>query len=58
MERRARRRGSNSRDESYPQRITYLIGPTGMIEQVFTQVEPATHPGEILESLILRRQGE
>ena len=32
-------------------RATYLIDETGKIESVWTKVQPAEHPAEILESL-------
>lgn len=33
------------------QRISYLINPEGKIDQVYTNVNPATHSGEILNDL-------
>ena len=38
--------------EVYPQRISYLIDPEGVIVRGFPEVEPATHPGEILRTLV------
>jgi peroxiredoxin len=38
-------------DAEYARRITYLIGPDGVIEGCWPKVAPATHPAEVLATL-------
>lgn len=33
------------------QRISYLIGPNGKIVEVYGEVNPERHPGQVLEDL-------
>ncbi len=33
------------------QRSTFIIDPNGRVSQIFSQVTPATHAGELLEAL-------
>ena len=35
----------------YPAKISYLIDPEGHIEQIYPQVEPNTHPDQMLKDL-------
>ena len=35
----------------YPSRITAVVGPDGILEQLITDVKAATHPATLLESL-------
>ena len=35
----------------YPARITFVVGPTGLIEQAHGKVDAKNHPQSILESL-------
>ncbi len=41
----------DTRDAAYARRVTYVIGPDGLIEQAHPKVTPRSHPGEILDSL-------
>ena len=36
---------------AYPKRITAVIGPDGILEQLITKVDVKTHAGSVLESL-------
>lgn len=36
---------------AYPKRSTFLISPEGMIEKIYTTVDPETHADEIIEDL-------
>ena len=38
-------------DQGYADRITYVIGPDGMILQAFSKVTVQTHAGDVLASL-------
>ena len=40
-----------SLEERHPRRITCLIDPEGVIERFFVEIDPATHPGEVLQAL-------
>ena len=35
----------------FPKRTTFLISPEGIVEHIYTQVDPETHAGEILANL-------
>ena len=39
------------KSDGYANRITYVIGPDGVIQQAIAKVSPKTHPQEILDSL-------
>ena len=32
-------------------RVSFLVGRTGLVEQVFRDVDPVTHPADVLESI-------
>lgn len=38
-------------DQGYADRISYLIGPDGIIKAAYAKVDVATHPAEILAAL-------
>jgi peroxiredoxin Q/BCP len=38
----------SARDE-YPRRISYVIGPDGVIRHAFPKVDPKTHPRQVLD---------
>ena len=40
-----------SPEEEYAKRITYVINPEGMIDQVYGKVSAAKHPEELLQNL-------
>ena len=37
--------------QDVPKRISYLIGPDGLIVKAYPKVSPANHPGEVLADL-------
>jgi peroxiredoxin Q/BCP len=37
--------------QTFPRRATFVIGPTGVIEQVIPQVDPKSHPDALLATL-------
>ena len=41
----------------YPKRISYLIGPTGVILKAYEKVSPGAHPDEVLEDLATLNKG-
>ena len=40
-----------------PARISYLIGPDGVILKAYAKVSPAQHPEEVLDDLALLNRG-
>jgi peroxiredoxin Q/BCP len=38
-------------DQAHADRITYVIGPDGLITHVFAKVKADTHPAEVLAAL-------
>ena len=44
-------RACASKDDAYPNRITYVIGPDGRIEQALATEDPAGQAAAILEAL-------
>jgi thioredoxin-dependent peroxiredoxin len=40
-----------SPEAGYANRISYVIGPDGRIEQVYGAVKPKSHPQEVLDAL-------
>ncbi len=42
---------AESPEETYPQRIGYLIDPEGLILVAYPEVDPATHPEQVLADL-------
>jgi peroxiredoxin Q/BCP len=42
---------ADSEDAGYAKRMSFLIGPSGEIEHVWDQVDPQTHPQEVLDRL-------
>ena len=42
---------TESADQQYPKRISYLIDPEGRIARVYGNVVPAEHPDEVLAAL-------
>ena len=45
---------AESADASHAKRISYLIDPEGVIAEVYGDVKPADHPGQVLEALAAR----
>lgn len=41
----------DSTDAQYAKRISYLIGPDGVIRRAYPDVDPARHPDEVLADL-------
>ena len=39
-------------DAQYPDRISYLINPDGLVGRVYAQVEPGQHPEVVLRDLV------
>jgi len=37
--------------DTYPKRISYIIGPDGTVRHAFPKVDPKTHPTEVLKLL-------
>ena len=42
---------ADAADAPHPARISYLIDPDGRIQQLYTKVDPAAHPDQILTDL-------
>ena len=38
-------------DPGWPKRISFLIGPDGLIVKIFDPVDPTTHPAQVLAEL-------
>ena len=41
----------NPNNPDYPDRTSFLIGPEGRIERIYRQVEPITHPDQVLRDI-------
>lgn len=48
--------GALEGDGRIPARVSFLIGPDGTIAKVYSTVDPATHPAEVLADLRERLQ--
>ena len=42
---------ATSRNQGYPRRISYLVGPDGKVLKAYGSVSPARHAGEVLADL-------
>jgi peroxiredoxin Q/BCP len=40
-----------TKDDAYAKRISYVIGPDGVIREVYPKVDAAHHPEEVLKNL-------
>ena len=39
-------------EAQYPNRISYLLDPEGIVRRVYAQVDPGQHPEEVLRDLV------
>ena len=42
---------ADSRDQAMARRISYLVGPDGRVLQAYSNVNPASHAGQVLADL-------
>ncbi len=43
---------ADTADAQYPDRISYLINPDGLVGRVYAQVDPGQHPEVVLRDLV------